>query len=423
MSFYLLVFFFFQAEDGIRDGTVTGVQTCALPICFGIATLSAYLYVRGRGLPRPIPRTATYRPAAGAREYPKPAGRSTGRNGPFQRGRLRADPARLPPRTPGHLNTPTGSSSPIHLPSTPDAPSMYFLRTSYLPATSETGQTAGHSIYVAFKRYRYCEYLTAPGPETPAQPDAGLGLPWSSRILARHTPQLFRCDGLLSEGVEHLYSGQLKVLDVAGDHGHAVYPRRCCNERVDHREGLRVLLTAPGSGDREGDRENPILEPGLHIPEPALEGGSLVPVSPAADSRDPLLDLAQGQHGDVQPARRRGRDPVGYARRRLALARLRQHVGVEQVGHVPASRSTARPKSALRSASISAKTSAMPSSSLGPPSRMLARSTAGRVSLRYSPISTTTATSSPCRVMTCGPSVVTARIISLKRCLASWICQ
>src|SRR2546430_38332 len=29
---YLLFFFFFQAEDGIRDLTVTGVQTCALPI-------------------------------------------------------------------------------------------------------------------------------------------------------------------------------------------------------------------------------------------------------------------------------------------------------------------------------------------------------------------------------------------------------
>src|SRR5256886_6440924 len=28
----LCVFFFFQAEDGIRDLTVTGVQTCALPI-------------------------------------------------------------------------------------------------------------------------------------------------------------------------------------------------------------------------------------------------------------------------------------------------------------------------------------------------------------------------------------------------------
>src|SRR6266481_6255001 len=27
-----IIFFFFQAEDGIRDGTVTGVQTCALPI-------------------------------------------------------------------------------------------------------------------------------------------------------------------------------------------------------------------------------------------------------------------------------------------------------------------------------------------------------------------------------------------------------
>src|SRR6266540_6262546 len=27
-------FFFFQAEDGIRDRDVTGVQTCALPICW-----------------------------------------------------------------------------------------------------------------------------------------------------------------------------------------------------------------------------------------------------------------------------------------------------------------------------------------------------------------------------------------------------
>src|SRR5689334_24740199 len=29
---FFVFFFFFQAEDGIRDGTVTGVQTCALPI-------------------------------------------------------------------------------------------------------------------------------------------------------------------------------------------------------------------------------------------------------------------------------------------------------------------------------------------------------------------------------------------------------
>src|SRR2546427_6353463 len=28
----MFFFFFFQAEDGIRDLTVTGVQTCALPI-------------------------------------------------------------------------------------------------------------------------------------------------------------------------------------------------------------------------------------------------------------------------------------------------------------------------------------------------------------------------------------------------------
>src|SRR5207237_4311057 len=30
-----LFFFFFQAEDGIRDSSVTGVQTCALPISKG----------------------------------------------------------------------------------------------------------------------------------------------------------------------------------------------------------------------------------------------------------------------------------------------------------------------------------------------------------------------------------------------------
>src|SRR2546430_7487603 len=32
---FVCCFFFFQAEDGIRDLTVTGVQTCALPILGG----------------------------------------------------------------------------------------------------------------------------------------------------------------------------------------------------------------------------------------------------------------------------------------------------------------------------------------------------------------------------------------------------
>src|SRR5260370_21395611 len=31
-TLYVGFFFFFQAEDGIRDSSVTGVQTCALPI-------------------------------------------------------------------------------------------------------------------------------------------------------------------------------------------------------------------------------------------------------------------------------------------------------------------------------------------------------------------------------------------------------
>src|SRR2546429_7247218 len=37
MTYHVVyVFFFFQAEDGIRDVAVTGVQTCALPILLGI---------------------------------------------------------------------------------------------------------------------------------------------------------------------------------------------------------------------------------------------------------------------------------------------------------------------------------------------------------------------------------------------------
>src|SRR2546427_1897161 len=47
--FYFFFFFFFQAEDGIRVLTVTGVQTCALPI----------LDVRQKGL-HTDPRAESY---------------------------------------------------------------------------------------------------------------------------------------------------------------------------------------------------------------------------------------------------------------------------------------------------------------------------------------------------------------------------
>src|SRR5215475_10559119 len=36
-----MFFFFFQAEDGIRDFHVTGVQTCALPIFWGTPEFAA----------------------------------------------------------------------------------------------------------------------------------------------------------------------------------------------------------------------------------------------------------------------------------------------------------------------------------------------------------------------------------------------
>src|SRR5438876_3355489 len=54
----LSFFFFFQAEDGIRDGRVTGVQTCALPISpEQRAPLEQLLSAHGVSAANPFSRT------------------------------------------------------------------------------------------------------------------------------------------------------------------------------------------------------------------------------------------------------------------------------------------------------------------------------------------------------------------------------
>src|SRR2546426_8657982 len=50
----IVIFFFFQAEDGIRDYKVTGVQTCALPIYLDSAvTIATNAPAGGDGFPLP----------------------------------------------------------------------------------------------------------------------------------------------------------------------------------------------------------------------------------------------------------------------------------------------------------------------------------------------------------------------------------
>src|SRR6266481_7239418 len=56
MGGVVFVFFFFQAEDGIRDGTVTGVQTCALPISGGLQ--AAFTVSQGGSLAGIAPASA-----------------------------------------------------------------------------------------------------------------------------------------------------------------------------------------------------------------------------------------------------------------------------------------------------------------------------------------------------------------------------
>src|SRR5699024_12144525 len=54
-----LIFFFFQAEDGIRDRNVTGVQTCALPISRGPPRVLAAFSGDAPSAPRSTPTTLT----------------------------------------------------------------------------------------------------------------------------------------------------------------------------------------------------------------------------------------------------------------------------------------------------------------------------------------------------------------------------
>src|SRR3989475_12779185 len=96
------VVFFFQAEDGIRDLTVTGVQTCALPIC-GIRP--GRRRAAGRGPDPHGPRTGDH---AHRGKMELVAGRQGAENGARGR-RVAGGTAPLIPR--GSVFLPTGPSA------------------------------------------------------------------------------------------------------------------------------------------------------------------------------------------------------------------------------------------------------------------------------------------------------------------------
>src|SRR2546425_9418558 len=79
LLFVVFVFFFFQAEDGIRDKLVTGVQTCALPICPRPATSAGSHYSIHRLASRRASPSLRGRPSARTTRStgsPRTAGRS-----------------------------------------------------------------------------------------------------------------------------------------------------------------------------------------------------------------------------------------------------------------------------------------------------------------------------------------------------------
>src|SRR5437870_6053897 len=91
ITLYVLLYFFFQAEDGIRDGHVTGVQTCALPILEESILLASLGEAQGRESPRlrqdlleewnlprgPVARMQTQSPRAPQPPQPQEIGRAS----------------------------------------------------------------------------------------------------------------------------------------------------------------------------------------------------------------------------------------------------------------------------------------------------------------------------------------------------------
>src|SRR6266487_5191185 len=102
----MIFFFFFQAEDGIRDGRVTGIQTCALPILLagvkaGTLTLAGVLgrdddlarKTKVNQVIRALPGVGKARAAAIMERAGIPAERRVGGLGARQREQLLAESA------------------------------------------------------------------------------------------------------------------------------------------------------------------------------------------------------------------------------------------------------------------------------------------------------------------------------------------
>src|SRR6266487_4743343 len=102
-----VLFFFFQAEDGIRDGRVTGVQTCALPILCRRARVTQQGGYRSYRPRRTSIQTASDKTAPRAMNLN--SGETASSVMPFKRHAMMSAPKRTPrtvPRPPFKLTPP-----------------------------------------------------------------------------------------------------------------------------------------------------------------------------------------------------------------------------------------------------------------------------------------------------------------------------
>ena len=110
-----------------------------------------------------------------------------------------------------------------------------------------------------------------------------------------------------------------------------MHVRRGGQQAVDRRDRVGDVQPAPLLGDLGGNGADAVGVVQAQRGQPGLEDG--VPGISAAQPLDPLPDLADHQHAEVQlrPAHRGQPRPNGGVARRLA--RLRDDVGVQQEAH------------------------------------------------------------------------------------------
>src|SRR6266702_1857104 len=223
------------------------------------------------------------------------------------------------------------------------------------------------------------------------------------------------CCGL--EGIQQSHACAGQIGGVAGDQGPPPHLGRGGQQAIDDRKGIGNVQATPFLRYLGSDWDDAVRVVPEQRGQPGLVHRGLSRVT-APQPLDSLADLADYQNAQVQLETGHGCQPsldIGIGCR---LAGLGDDVGIEEIAHqlMTAACQPARSSSSYTTRARSDGRGISRAARSGPESRKSLKSGLLPLRRRYSSILTTTATSSPWRVTTWGPSSCACLTISLKRC-------